>query len=94
VSSDKRFKTTVFGNNSSQIKALFHSLFKVINEPFEEQNLSITTSRSRLNETKRSSPLGESELNNISYNTPFNVKFRKAVLLINGIKKPIMLVES
>lgn len=94
VSTDKRFKTTVFGDNSSQIKALFNSLFKVISEPFEERNLSITSSRSRLNQTRRKSPLGDSDVNYISYNTPFVVKFKKAVLLVNGLKSPIVLAES
>lgn len=94
VSSDKRFKTTVFGTNSSQIKSLFKSLFKVINEPFEERNLSITSSRARINQTKRSSVLGGVGLNTFSYGTSFNVKFKKAVLLVNGLKRPIVLAES
>lgn len=84
VSSDKRFKTTVFGNNTSQIKSLLSSLFKVINEPFEERNLSNTSSRTRVNQTKRLLPLSKTELNPISYQAAFDVKFRKAVLLVNG----------
>ena len=94
VSTDKRFKTTVFGSNSSQIKALFHLLFKVISEPFEERNLSITTSRSRINQSRRKTPLGGSEVNTISYTSTFVVKFKKAVLLVNGLKNPIILAES
>lgn len=94
VSTDKRFKTTIFGDNSSQIKALFTSLFKVINEPFEERNLSITSCRSRVNGTRRKLALGGSEVNDISYTSPFVVKFKKAVLLVNGLKSPIVLAES
>ena len=63
VSSDKRFKTTVFGKNTPQIKALLCSLFQVINEPFEERNLSMNSSRTRVNQTKRLLPLDITELN-------------------------------
>jgi len=94
VSTDKRFKTTIFGSNASQIKELFNSLFKVINEPFEERNLSITTSRARTNETRRKTPLNGSDLNDTCYTSPFIVKFKKAVLLVNGLKSPIVLAES
>lgn len=94
VSSDKRFKTTVFGNNTQQIKALLSSLCKVINEPFEECNLSITSSRTRVNTTKRLLPLDNTGLKPVSYETSFDVKFRKAVLLVNGLKSPIVLAES
>lgn len=94
VSSDKRFKTTVFGKNTSQIKALLSSLFKVINEPFEDNNLSMNSSRTRVNQKKRLLPLDTTELNTISYQASFNVKFRKAVLLVNGLKSPIVLAEA
>ena len=94
VSSDKRFKTTVFGENSTEIKGLLSSLCKVINEPFEERNLSITLSRTRVNPNRRSSVLEGIELNTISYQGNFKVKFRKAVLLVNGLKSPIVLAEN
>lgn len=94
VSPDKRFKTTVFGKNTSQIKILLSSLCKVINEPFDDRNLSITSSRTRVNQTKRLLPLDNTDLNTISYHTSFNVKFRKAVLLVNGLKSPIVLAEA
>lgn len=94
VSSDKRFKTTVFGKNTPQIKKLLSSLFKVINDPFEEHNLSITSSRTRVNQTKRLLPLDTTEVNPITYKASFKVKFRKAVLLVHGLKSPIVLAEA
>ena len=94
VSSDKRFKTTVFGKDPSQIKVLLSSLCEVINDSFEERNLSITSGRTRINNGKRLLPLDTTALNPVSYQASFTVKFRKAVLLVNGLKSPIVLAES
>ena len=88
VTSDKRFKRTVFG---SQIKELFNYLLDVRHEPFEERNLSTTVDKSRINGTKRVTPLVDTKSNNISYINSFKVNFKKALLLVNGLKKPIVL---
>ena len=93
VSTDKRFKTTVFGDNPSQIKELFNALFAVIDEPFEERNLSTTVDRNRVNITKLLTPLNGTGSNGITYAGSFKVNFKKAVLLVNGLKSPIVLAE-
>ena len=93
VSSDKRFKTTVFGQNSAEIKDLFKSIFEIIGEPFEVENLSITDQINRVNKTKRSVPLSTIEPNKINYQEDFKVEFYKAVLLVNGLESPIILAQ-
>lgn len=94
VSSDKRFKTTIFGEQTSEIKELLKTLFNVINEPFEEKNLSITQQRLRENLTKIKTALNNIQINNIDYNQKFKVVFKKAVLLINGMSQPIIIAQN
>lgn len=93
VSADKRYKTTVFGSNVSEIISLFTNLLSVLDEPFLERNLSITFGRNRINQTKRSKPLGDIKINEMDYQSSFSVKFYKAVLLVNGLEKPIILAK-
>lgn len=57
VSSDKRFKTTVYGQSTEDIAELFHKLLPVINEPFELANLSYTSGPRRVSITRRNVPL-------------------------------------
>lgn len=45
VSRDKHFKTTVFGNDKQEIEKLLKSVLQVVEEPYIEQNLSITFGR-------------------------------------------------
>ena len=94
ISSDKRFKTTVFGANAEEIKLLFTNLFSVFGESFNEKNLSITSGRNRTNVTKRTKPLIDVDVNKNTYQTTFPLKFKKAVLLVNGLEKPITLAKN
>lgn len=94
VSSDKRFKTTVFGSNLEEIKTLFINLLSVLDKPFEERNVSITSSKSPLNVTKRNVSLIDIECNSIDYLGLFPLKLSKAVLLVNRLSKPIVLTQN
>lgn len=94
VSTDKRFKTTVFGSSLEEVRNLFINLFSVLGEQFEERNLSITSNRGRLNVTKRNASLFDIECNTIDYKTSFPLKLSKAVLLVNGLSRPIVLLQS
>ena len=73
VSRDKRFKTTIFGKSLEEVKTLFTNLLSVLGEPFEENNLSITSNRSRVNLTKRSVSLADIECNSVDYQTTFRL---------------------
>ncbi len=72
---------------------MFKSIFNVIGEPFEAENLSITEQRNRVNTTKRSVPLSTIGQNKINYQEDFKVEFYKAVLLINGLESPIVIAQ-
>jgi len=69
-------------------------LLSVIRDSFQEKNLSVTLDRNRVNSTKRLEPLGDIELNPLDYQRSFAVKFYKAVLLINGLKTPIVFTKD
>ena len=73
VSSDKRFKTTVFGESSKDINLLFTTLLPVIDEPLVGKNLSITKGRGRSNITKRTKYLDNVGLNTTTYQENFKV---------------------
>ena len=94
ISTDRRFKTTVFGESSEEINDLFTTLLSVIDEPFNDKNLSITEGRLRSNVTKRTKSLGNGALNRIRYIDNFKVTLKKAVLHINGLQSPIILSKS
>ena len=93
VSKDKRFKTTVFGSDITQVKQLFATIFSLINESFDEQNFSITYNRNRANLTKRLESLDNIGLNQTNYQKSFKVCLHKVVLLVNGLEKPIILYK-
>lgn len=57
VSSDKRFKTTVYGRDNDEIKDLYERIMPVIVERFEPNNLSYTSGPRRVSITKRTRSL-------------------------------------
>ena len=89
VSSDKRFKTTVFVEAPSTASYILKTLCSVIEEPFLEQNLSITTGRVRQNVTRRKTPLAGRSVTDTNYLIPFRVQLCKVVLLVNGLSAPL-----
>lgn len=91
VSKDKRFKTTVFGQEFTEIKSLFTNLLSLIDEPFEDRDLSITLNRNRASVTKRKESLDGIGLNNVNYQISFPVRLHKIVLFVNNLKSPVIL---
>lgn len=93
VSKDKRFKTTIFGQNKEVIGELLNSLFKVIPENFDKELLSITDiGRKRPSITKRRIALNNVKLNSANYDETFTMQLKSVNILINGINKIIKLV--
>ncbi|RYX81477.1 hypothetical protein EON73_04805 [bacterium] len=78
MSTEKLFKTTIFGQNESETKTLLSTLFNIIEEPFKDVNLSITSNRNHLNTSKRSTSLGGVDTNPTNYQKNFKVCFKKA----------------
>ena len=71
VSKDKRFKTTLFGSDTKEIKKDLNNLLSVIDDRFEEKNLSLTLNRNRQNLTKRQNSLSSIKPNLLNYQTIF-----------------------
>lgn len=94
VSSDKRWKSTIFVEQESEAIQILEKLCNVIDEPFNNKNLSFTTNRQRTNPFKRIIPLDGVDINDVSYNTDLKLKLHKVVLLVNGLKSPIIIYKS
>lgn len=93
VSKDKRFKTTICGQNKQLISELLNSLFKIIPEDFDKELLSITDiGRKRPSITKRMVDLDNTGLNTVIYDETFTMQLKSVSILINGISKIINLV--
>lgn len=95
VSSDKRWRTSVFTENKEVAKALYTELGKILEEPVDFDLLSFTTSvKRRPRITIRETPIGDIDLNPITYDAVFPLKLRRAVLLLNNAEKPIELFRN
>lgn len=92
VSSDKRFKTTVFGKDRNNIELLLTLLFTVVDEYFDPGLLSTTKiGAKRPSITKRTQDILNIGLNSYDYNEEFTLKLKSANLLVNGMKTIIKL---
>ncbi|RYX86314.1 hypothetical protein EON73_02660 [bacterium] len=94
VSSDKRFKTTVFGSDRGNIELVLTLLFTVIDEFFDPELLSTTKIGSkRPSLTKRKLDLYNVGLNSVDYNQEFPLRLKTVNLLVNGMRTIIRLTE-
>ncbi len=92
VSSDKRFKTTVFGKDKNNIEFLLTVLFTVVDEYFDPGLLSTTEiGAKRPSLTKRKLDLYNIGLNTVNYDQVFTLQLKSVNLLVNGIKTIIKL---
>lgn len=83
VSSDKRWRTTVYAENETVAKTLYTTLGHILEEPVDFDLLSFTNSvKRRPHLTMRKEPLGDFGLNPITYDAIFPLKLRRAVLLL------------
>ena len=94
MSSDKRFKTTVYGQTNSQIRNLYQTILPVIKEPFEENNLSYTSGPRRVSITRRNVTLAGIPAQYDDYNLIFQVEIDRVMLLVDGIESPIVLFAA
>lgn len=93
VSTDKRWKTTVFGASKDSIGELLETVCNCVDEKYEERNLSITTGRARVNPSRRTTPLEGVDNNKVNYQTDIRMTLYRVVLMVNGLARPIPLVR-
>ena len=94
VSQDKRWKTTVFASSRPEGLSLLNTLCNMVDERFNEKNISWTEGRERLNPFRR-----EESLDDIPITPPLGIqnptmKLHRVVLLVNGVSKPILLMRD
>ena len=90
VHNDKKFKTTVWGKDNQEIQKILNTIMLITNQQLDPQCLSFTSGGAkRLSVSKRIIPLEGVELNPDNHKEPFNLKLRTAILLVNGLQKPI-----
>ena len=94
VAKDKHFKTTVFANDKQEIETLLKAVLQVVEEPFIERNLSVTFGRKRESITRCTKPLGNTPVYVQDYNQSFRVQLYRAVLLVNGLERPIVFYKK
>jgi hypothetical protein len=91
VSPDRSFKTTVFANHQDQAVNVLQPICQIIQQPFDPAFLSVTSQRHRTSPTKRIQPLDGVPLNPHNYTDSFTLQLFKVTLLVNGLKKPILI---
>ena len=91
VSPTRSFKTTVFSEHRDHAVRVLDAVCRVVEQPFDPAFLSVTSQRQRPSPTKRNKPLAGVGLNPANYATPFPLHLFKVILLVNGLKKPILI---
>lgn len=92
VSADKRFKTTVFGQDKANIKFILEKVLSVISESFNEELLSLTIMGARRPSIhKRTKRLHNVDVNTVNFNENVFLKLKSINLLINGVTRIIKL---
>lgn len=93
VSSDKRWKTTVFTSSKDEGTKLLSTICDLVGEPFLMRNVSWTEGRERENPFRR-----EETLDSIDPSPPFENQepqmcLHRVVMLVNGLPRPIILLR-
>ena len=90
VSTDKRWKTTVFLENEIIAKEIFNQIGAIIGEAIDFDLLSFTQLKKRRPRlTTRNAPLDDINLNSTNYDEVFSLDLKRAVLMVNNLERPI-----
>ena len=93
VSSDKRFKTSLFSNSREDANHILTETLSYINDGFDSKNVSFTDKIERENKTSRKHSLDGVAINRYNYKVGIKQKLFKIVLLVNGISRPITIMQ-
>jgi hypothetical protein len=94
VSTDKRFKTTIYAQSRDEIKRTLERILPFANEVYDERNLSFTEKSARVRINKRTVETAEIPLNRINYDENFYVQLYRISLLVNGSGRPILIYKA
>ena len=89
-----RSKTTIFAAERSSAERVLTSLLPLVEDAFDPDYLSVTIDRKRPNLSARRLRLLESEPQVARDRGTFTMELCKAVLLVNGLAKPVLLFSA
>lgn len=94
VSSDKRFKTAVFGANLETIENLLKQLLPMISETYDRNNLTLTSGLGqRVNLNRRTTSLAGIPVNTVKYNEIMEMRLYRVIISANGLSKILELYK-
>lgn len=93
VSPDKRFKTSLFSDTREEANHVLNETLTYINDVFDIKNVSYTEKIERENKTSRKTPLDGLPINRYNYKQGIEQKLFKIVLIVNGISRPITIMQ-
>lgn len=94
VQNDKTWKTTIFADTENDGVSVLTKLCGILTEPIDRQQFSFTHAQRRTTVTRRTTPLDGITPEYIDYKLKFPVELYRAVVLINGLRKPIKLYQK
>lgn len=94
VSTDKRWKTTLYTYDQENAVNLLKSICQVVEEPFSNRNISWTIGRGRTNPYRRDEPLQGIEPTPSDAGLRTTMRLFRIVLQVNGIPRPITILRE
>lgn len=94
VQSDKSWKTTVFADSKQDAVHVLTKLCSFLDQQVDTNQFSFTEGQKRTTITRRNTPLDGITPEYIDYKLTFQVELYRAVLLVNGIRKPLRLYQK
>jgi ElaB/YqjD/DUF883 family membrane-anchored ribosome-binding protein len=94
VSKNKQTKTTLYVFDRSDASRVLNAFCDLVNQIWDEDDLTYTQGSRRLPITRRTSVLDNINPFIVNYNEVFKMKLFKITLLINGLEKPLLLFQD
>lgn len=94
VSSDKRFKNTMFVKTKQDAVNTLKALYELVGLPFDINNLSVTEGRNRKPITRRTRALAGVQPLVQDYQANFRVNLYRVVIQVNGLEKPVLIYKN
>lgn len=93
VSSDKRFKTTIYTSSRNEAVRILTAINFIIADNFVDSNLSITEGWRRPPLSRRLNPLGDNPAEQQNYQEIFSIQLVRVTIYLNGLKYPVDLLD-
>lgn len=91
VSSDKRIRNVMFARDYKEGVNLLEFVYPLLDQEFDENNLSYTLGRNRAVFNKRKKPLFDVEPLDLDYDKECRMELKRVIIQIAGLGKPILI---